>query len=489
MRGNQWSATECARLIETLAAAQPNTLATKASPTLANQETVSLLFQRISERTENKQTGLSKIALLVEFAFRLLGNLVFYLLFAVLCTKNQMTQKNVVRTWLVSKSIKQHRVADDYFRDEFLLSLESLLLEKPAELYMPLGLGKNISDFCRLREGHQYISFDFLNIADILFLFYTYLMNGRVSKFIYLPDKDLQSFCEKVCDSVQVDFFKFRSFQFFVELFVAKKILHKKENFFYVFENQAYEQAWLEVADLRKVKTLGFQSSGFSNRFFNFFPSAVMHEIQKHPAVILAASSTYARILNDGFVDSKITTVGTNRIQWDVETNWNFDLKIRSKKILVLLPVHFTLYKKVIDQFESQFDGKQVEVWYRPHPLNIKKMKRTYPKLNSRLQDPKKTSRGTFLEFRCCFSFDNSLAFDALLSGTITYEITGVTIYDDSRFIEFSTYDSRIPLDRLTDGFVASTHLYTVSVIREQVRYCNLFYQRFHVTDLERALK
>ena len=245
-------------LIETLVAEQPHTMAIKASPTLANQETVSLLFEKISEENETKQTVLAKIVLGTEFIARILVNFIFYLFFALIYRKKTLMTKNVIRTWLVPKSIRSRCIVDDYFRDEFLASLESKLVERPAEIYIPLGITIDLIKFRRLRSENQYTVFDFLNMRDVVTLFYMYLMNGRVKKFCFLPDKDLKSFYRAVYDSAQVDFFKLRSFQFFVENVVANKILQGKENFFYVFENQAYEQAWLEVAELHQVKTFGF---------------------------------------------------------------------------------------------------------------------------------------------------------------------------------------------------------------------------------------
>lgn len=477
-------------LIDMLVALQPNTFAIKASPTLANQETVSFLFQKISEKKINRKQNLFfKIFLLIEFLSRILTTFFLFIFFAIIFPRRNLSEKNIIRTWLVPKSVTQRGIVDDYFREDFIASIQSTSLEKPAELYMPLGLNFNIFDFLKSRADHQYIVFDFFTVRDVFHLFYTYLNVGCVSELTYLPNKDLQTFCKSVYDSTLLDFFKLRSFQFFVELFVAKKILKQKENLFYVFENQAYEQAWLEVAEREGVRTLGFQSSGFSKRFFNFFPSTTFCQTKRSPSIILTSSPKYSCILRKGFVHSKIFTVGTNRITWGVETNWDFDLKIRSSKILVLLPVHFDLYKMVIEQFEAQFQGAKAEVWYRPHPLHIKKIRRDFPSLRTRLQDPRNTDRDTFLDFRCCFSFDNSLAFDALLSGTITFELLGLTIYDDSRFLGFSIYDCGVPIDKLNEAFVMSSGLYIPAIIGGQVDYCVLFYKRFSSAEFEKVLE
>ena len=50
MTRDRLSAARYIELIDMLAALQPHTFATKASPTLANQETVSFLFQKTSEK-------------------------------------------------------------------------------------------------------------------------------------------------------------------------------------------------------------------------------------------------------------------------------------------------------------------------------------------------------------------------------------------------------------------------------------------------------
>ena len=489
MTHDQLSAARCIELIDMLVALQPNTFAIKASPTLANQETVSYLFEKFSKKTiKEKQNMFCKTALLVEFFVRIFTTFFIYLFFTIIFPNNKIHKKNIIRTWLVPKSIKNQRITDDYFRDEFLDSIQSALLEKPAEIFMPLGLN-NVFEFFRLRGDYQYTLFDFLTVKDVFHLFYSYINKGRVENFNYLPDEGLHEFCKSVYSSTQIDFLKLRSFQFFVEFFVAKKILKRKENLFYVFENQAYEQAWLEVAEQFNVRTFGFQSSGFSRRFFNFFPSATFVSTKRVPSVILTASSTYSRILREGFANSKIVTVGTNRITWDVETNWDFDLKMRSSKILVLLPVHFNLYKRVIEQFESQFFRPGIEVWYRPHPLHIKKMTREFPTIKTRLQDPRKAESNSFLDFRCCFSFDNSLAFDALLSGTITFELSGLTIYDDSRFLGFAIYDCRVPIANLKDAFAKSRCFYTATNIAGQVDYCASFYKRFSSVELKKVLE
>jgi hypothetical protein len=490
MTQDQSSVATYIELIDMLVALQPKTFAIKASPTLANQETVSFLFQKISEKKIKKnQNILRRIALLIEFFLRILTTFFLYLFFTIIFPNKKLGEQNVIRTWLVPKSINSRCIVDDYFRDEFLDTIQSVFLEKPAEIYMPLGLNRNIFDFLRLRGDYQYTVFDFFTVGDVFRLFYTYLSSGRISGLNYLPEKKMQTFCGRVYDSTQIDFFKFRSFQFFVELFVAKKILQKKKNLFYVFENQAYEQAWLDVAERENVRTFGFQSSGFSRRFFNFFPSTTFRSTRKSPSVILTASPRYSCILKEGFGNSKIVTVGTSRVTWNIETNWDFDLKTQSLKILVLLPVHFNLYKEVIEQFESQFYGCGTEVWYRPHPLHIKKMRRDFPAIKTRVQDSRKTDRHTFLNFRCCFSFDNSLAFDALLSGTITFELSGLTIYDDSRFLGFSIYDCRIPIAKVKEAFAASISFYTAAIIGGQVDYCASFYRRFNSTEFEKVLE
>lgn len=481
--------TEHIRKVELIAATLPTNDASRASPTLANQETISYSLEchnSIKKRNQLFKIR-NKLSLRLEFVFRFLYLFISYLFFSCIFRNDVVNSKYLIRTWLVDKSFKDKLISDDYFRENFIDSIKSITYQKPVELYIPLGINFNLIKFFKYRKINQYIIFDFLTVKDIVRLFTSYLTKARVKGIKDLVLASDPPFVFLLAEIVDQDFFKMRSFQYFLESMVAKKLLKKTRSFFYIFENQSYEQAWLQNKS-QFTKMYGFQSSGFSKKFFNFFPKELDIQGRLYPEYILTGSPIYTKILKSHFKKSQILTLGTDRIDWSVNMHSDLESKRKSNKVIVLLPVHFRYYQQVVDSFSEKFRNKGVEVWYRPHPLNIRKLSCRSLGSFGRIHDPRINDKNMFSDFRCCFSFDNSLAFDSLLSGTVTFELDDVSLYDDSRFLEFNAYDAKVSLKSIFEYYTRSVELYEMSVVKQQADYCRSFYFSFNKTVLKELL-
>ena len=88
--------------------------------------------------------------------------------------------------------------------------------------------------------------------------------------------------------------------QAYIDYHIAIKLkkYHPKK-ILYVFENQAWENSYINVFNDSKTELIGYQSSGFSFRFLNFFPSNIDKKFGLFPDKIFTVGDNYTKQLKN----------------------------------------------------------------------------------------------------------------------------------------------------------------------------------------------
>ena len=140
----------------------------------------------------------------------------------------------------------------------------------------------------------------------------------------------------------------------------------------YVYENQALEKMLCKYFDRQATKLIGYQSSGFSFKFLNFFPSALDADISPMPDYILTVGDHFTDVLKRyGHYKVPVETFAALRFAYP-QSNRQVQIASQNLKrfyrILYALPVHIDQYQEIITHLHGAFSTK-VKVDLKVHPL------------------------------------------------------------------------------------------------------------------------
>ena len=421
-----------------------------ASPTLNKQETVTFLYQAIIEHDKNGSSFGKFMRDRLLFIPRLTYHFFHLVRLASRFRVRSIPRNSLfIRTWLVPRSIKDGAVRDDYFRK----LIDDLKLDHTVILgFQPLDYGPLLEQFKNARrEDNHILNIGLLNIKDIIKLFIDYVFSAK----IILKDKYLSNgrdVAQAINSSLNTDFYRLRSFQAYLERAIAEKLtLFSPKIFLYIFENQAWENPYLKIFKDSETTTIGYQTSGFSLRFLNFFPSELDAENSLFPDKILTVGESFTQVLKaQGNYPIPIETFAALRFEYPVVDNKyivEYPSKVLHKRILYAFAVHVYQYLKIIKLLKEIFENTEIEIHLKFHPLyDPEKLGETLP-VNFKIWDKKQKMPLKDVYDVVLFN-DNSFGIEALMEGVKSYEFEFGELYPETRLMDFDCYDSIMDKDK-----------------------------------------
>ena len=214
-----------------------------------------------------------------------------------------------------------------------------------------------------------------------------------------------------------------------------------------MFENQAWENAYLSVFKDAEIKTIGYQSSGFSFRFLNFFPTNLDSKISLFPDKLLTVGDLYTKILKD-YAHYPIPIQTFAALRFDYPSNNSKYLieepvKVIHNRILYAFAVHRYQYEKIINDLVDVFGNTDIEVYLKFHPLyNDKAINVKLPKNFKTIKSIQmKLLRDTY---DLVLFNDSSFGVEALMEGVKSFEYEIDSIYDETRMFQFNLYINKL---------------------------------------------
>ena len=435
-----------------------------ASPTLNKQETISFLYRDVVHFLNGFPKHKQKWIRIRDF-FLFLPLLCYHLFkLTEICIRFKVKSlpKNCIyiRSWLVPKSICKNVVGDDYFR-----KLIEDLKEKTNVVVglQPLNYGKLLTAFKRAKKPEEYIiPIGLLSWGDVIMVLYHYLLSARiqVKKKYLFKNKNINWLINY---SLLNDFYKFRSLQAYLDLAIAKKVKeYKPILFLYNFENQAWEKAYLkEFKDSGTIR-IGYQSSGFSLRFLNFFPTETDKAFGLFPDKILTVGELYTCILKKyGHFPIPIETFAALRFEYPT-VNGKYIIarpsNIIYKRILYAFAVHVYQYFRIIKELIEVFGDSEVEVHLKFHPLYDAKNLHLKLPVNFKIWGPMQGKKLHEIYDVVLFN-DNSFGLESLIEGVKSFEYNFGELYPEQRLIDFELYNTMLDKtsalklkEEITDG-------------------------------------
>jgi hypothetical protein len=420
-----------------------------ASPTLNKQETVTFLYRDVVNQLSNNSNKITKnntVRLRLQFIARL--GLMFYNLVKTSLTfriKSLPGNCIYVRTWLVPRSIHNGIVRDDYFRQliDDMSDNNSVVVG-----FQPLGYGELLKQFKNTHKPDNFIvPVGLLSIGDIIKVFWEYILSANVTLYNEYSFKGVVV-SNLINNSLKKDYFKLRSFQAFLELEIAKKINRfSPKIFLYIYENQAWENAYLSTFKETETKIIGYQSSGFSFRFLNFFPAKLDGQNALYPDKILTVGDNFTKALKEfGEYPIPVETFGALRFDFPAVNGSYIIEEARSeifKRILYAFPVHFYQYQQIIQDLIEVFGNTEIEVHLKYHPLFQSNDNNMQLPSNFKVwsQDNNKKLN---LTYDIVLFNDNSFGIESLMMGVKSFEYEFGELYDENRLFDFDLYPYRL---------------------------------------------
>lgn len=428
---------------------EKNNFSFLASPTLNKQETISFLYKNILSN-KIKYRVLKLILMFLLFIPRIIYHL-YNLLVINLRFKISSLPLNhtYVRTWLVPKVFNNNKIEDDYFRN----LIHDLKKDNKVVIgFSPLNYGKELKKFQKNKNKNFIIPIGLLELTDIFKIMYRYVFTGKANLdneyfFNNKPVSKIINF------SLSTDYFKFRSFQAYLDFEIAKKIKkYEPKSLIYIFENQAWEKSYLKVFKNSDTLKIGYQSSGFSFRFLNFFPSKTDFKKGLFPDKILTVGDHYTKILKKfGNFPVPVITFAALRFNYPVsKKKYIIEQPIKNihQRILYAFAVHTYQYPIIINNLIKILGNTNVQVILKFHPL--------FDPKNNKINLPnnfKIWNANSYCTLKNSFDFvlfnDNSFGIESLLLGVRAYEFKFGEIYPENRMLDFNLYKSSLNIHEL----------------------------------------
>lgn len=480
------------RLLSEVTQELPDNFAALASPTLSKQETVTALYQSIREGIGR---GISAPSFpwrrLFEFVPRVLLMFARVAYASVRFRVHSIPEGAVVfRTWLVPRSLAGSALADDYFRR---LPEDLAAHEKVVVSFTSTDVGL-LNHFGRVRRGdYQIVSYGLLSLLDVLKLFWDYVSTALIKtqqKYI-LDCSDVTAYINQ---SLLLDYLGLRSFEAYAEKYKCQKLIkHNIKAFVYVFENQSWEKACCATLRGHGIRLIGYQSSGFSPIFLNFFPTAQDARQHPMPDILLTVGDYFRRyLLEHGHYSIPVETFAALRFSYPTDGNRYAVLPPNTQilgRILYAFPVHIEQYADIIIDLIQVFRDSGVEVELKLHPLYRLSDVRGLSRLPDNFRIVTDVTMDSLRDTYDCVLFnDNSFGIEALLKGVKSYQYSRDGSFADDRFMYFDLWQVNYQLadlHRLKDSIQSRS--YDKDFELEAVAdYINAMYRPYNLAALAR---
>jgi hypothetical protein len=418
-----------------------------ASPTMNKEETITLLYEKISDHINSGKDTIKKMSIAKLFLRFLIHIFYTFMKLTIISFRFRIysipTECIYIRTYLVNRSIATCEVIDDYFNQ---LITDLRLHQRVVVGFHPIHYNNNLNAFNKFNKNiDNIIPIGLLRVSDIYSLLIKYIKNGRLqlNKQCYYKGKNITAL---INDSLNVDYYKLRSFQYFLDLQIAKKI--KKYNpsvFLYVFENQAWENGHLKVFKGSKTKLIGYQSSGFTYKFLNFFPSKYDRNNMLFPDCILTVGDYFTKFMKEeDHYPVPIKTFAALRFSYK-SINGLYIVKKPIVKIHNRILYAFSSlkyqYKIIITDLIEVFGDTSIEVHLKFHPLYKVAYEYDLPS-NFKLWN----HNGDELrkEYDIVLFNDNSFGLESIMEGVKSFEYEIDKTYSETRLPYFDVYNTKM---------------------------------------------
>ena len=260
----------------------------------------------------------------------------------------------------------------------------------------------------------------------------------------------------------------------------------KPKAFIYIYENQSWEKVVCSILTKNNIYTIGYQSSGFSPIFLNFFPTLKDSEIMPTPRIILTVGKNFTKYLNEnGNYKIPLITFAALRFDYIVRMGKYIvekpNLKIH-KKIIYAFSVHLDQYKSIIEDLKEVFKNQEIAVHLKIHPLY------KIHELENKIKLPTNFKIITYIDIQSLkdtYDFilfnDNSFGIEALLQGVKSYQYDKNGLFLDDRFLYFDLWKTNYSLNdliALRNSLIDGS--YNKSFPVEKIgTYINLMYKPF----------
>jgi hypothetical protein len=415
-----------------------------ASPTLNKQETVTSAYESIKEGTSH---GLKK----PDFPWRQIWEFVPRLTWMFLRVMYASLRFRVYsipegalyfRTWLVPRSFSGSDITDDYFRQ---LPVDLRAREEVVTGFSTLGFGLLNKYAQTHKDNTQIIAWGLLGMTDVIKLFFDYISSALIQtkdKY-YLSGIEVTSYINK---SLLLDYLELRSFEAYAEKYKCHKLIsYKIQAFVYVFENQSWEKACCATFRNSGIRLIGYQSSGFSSVFLNFFPTEDDAIQQYMPDVLLTVGDYFTRYLTEnGHYKIPVQTFAALRFSYPILCGRYVIPPSNSNvfgRILYALPVHTDQYADTIKDLISVFQNSKIGVHLKLHPLYQLDDIKDVPPLPSNFKVMAEVDIDSLREtYDCVLFHDNSFGIEALMKGVKSYQYSRNGSFADNRFMYFDLW-------------------------------------------------
>ena len=423
-----------------------------ASPTLSKQETVTNLYNSIHGQSRPNTDPVLLWRSLFEFIPRL-ALMSFNLLYASIRfqVKELPTNSIYFRTWLEPRCVQSDVFLDDFYRnlpDDLLHENNVIVSFQPLD-YSLLEKAKRIN-----KKSNYIISVGLLDPSDIAALMLDYIFTAliKVKGCYRFKGSDVTAAINR---SLLLDYLRLRSFLAYQEKFVSRKLLRfNLKAFVYVFENQSWEKACCYILKGQGPRLVGYQSSGFSPVFLNFFPTKLDAQIQPVPDVILTVGDLFTKyLLEHGNYSIPVKTFAALRFSYPnngshyTVTEPNPHLL---GKILYAFPVQTSQYSTTIDYLIEAFANTSIQVHLKFHPMFQSDKIHLSKSIPSNFRIVDRVDMDCLSDTYDCVLFnDNSFGIESLFVGVRSYQFDPSGRFDDERFIYFNLWNTHLDYDEL----------------------------------------
>lgn len=452
-------------------------------PTISKQETVTGLYDSL-------QINIFRLYFLVGiniliFPLRIIRHLMFLNLISLLLKPIAFPENfTFFRTWLIPRSFKENKIQDDYFRS---LPFDLPPSENPIIGFQPTNYKLIWKYILFPKQDIFIIPSALLNNFEIISILLHFIFSQKpiVRNNYILNGKKITA---HINVSLLNDFFKMRSFQAFLEKEICRKLIDKKiKKFVYIFENQSWEKVACKVFKKESIPTVGYQSSGFSPVFLNFFPNKQDYKKQYQPDILLTVGEGFKKYLNDNaFYKSKVISFAALRFDHP-NKNGKYLVKQTDEslhgRILYAFPVHLDQYQLIIDNLLKNFTETEIEVHLKLHPLALglqRKLLKILPKNFMILE--KFNIENLSKTYDAVFFNDNSFGIESMFYGMKSFEVDLFNNSLDERLFYFHEWKARINLMELSNIKDELVYFkYDKSFNRDKVReYLNYMYTPYN---------
>jgi len=425
-----------------------------ASPTLSKQETVTALFKSIEDfLNDSSKKPLFPWMRLFEFIPRLV--LMFIRVsYASLRFRIRKIPSNAIvfRTWLVPRSFQKNGLVDDYFRQ---LPVDLAPFENVLISFTSTDL-KLLKQFGVVRRSkNQIMSYGLLTLSEVVRLFLDYIFTALIQtkKRYELEGKDISFYINR---SLLLDYLELRSFEAYTEKYKCKKLIqYNVKAFVYVFENQSWEKVCSSILRNKGIRVIGYQSSGFSPVFLNFFPSQLDSEKHPMPDILLTVGDYFRRyLLENGHYRIKVDTFAAIRFSYpSINGAYLIEPPVLQiiGRILYAFPVQFEQYESIIKDLISVFKDSKIYVDLKFHPLyQLSEIKNKFSLPNNFRVFADVNVEALCKTYDCVLFNDNSFGIEALLKGVKSYQYCPKKTFLDDRYIFFDLWKVNYCLDDIS---------------------------------------